>query len=170
MSFLELAENRFSVLEYTQQDVEKEKIDRIIEAALAAPTACNKQPQRILIINDEEGRRRLRNVVPSKYYVPIAFLVCYDRNECWVRPMDGKASGDIDASIAATHMMLEMTDLGLGSIWVMYWDPVKMKKEFELGENIEPVALLIAGYKAEDAHPRKGHLESKTKEEIVLSC
>ena len=35
--------------------------------------------------------------------------------------MDGKNSGDIDASIVATHMMLEIADLGLGSIWVMYW-------------------------------------------------
>lgn len=168
MVFLKLAQERFSVLEYKQQAVEPEKIDKIIEAALAAPTACNNQPQRILVINDDEGRRRLNNVVPSKYYVPTAFLICYDRTESWTRPMDGKTSGDIDASIVATHMMLAMTDLGLGSIWVMYWDPAKMKNEFGLDENIEPVALLITGYKAENAHPRKGHLESKTKEEILL--
>ena len=82
--------------------------------------------------------------------------------------MDGKTSGDIDASIAATHMMMEMTDLGLGSIWVMYWDPEKIKSEFDLGDQIEPVALLIAGYKAEGAHPKKGHLESKSMEEILI--
>ena len=121
-------------------------------------------------MNDDESRRKLNNVVPSRYYVPIAFLVCYDKDECWIRPQDRKSSGEIDASIVATHMMLAMTDLGLGSIWVMYWDPDKMKMEFHLGENIEPVALLIAGYKAENAHPRKGHLESKTEEEIMISC
>ena len=168
MEFLKLAKERFSVLEYEDRPVEKEKIDRILEAALAAPTACNHQPQRILLINDEQSRQKLRRAVPGKYSVPLAFLVCYDKSECWVRPMDGKTSGDIDASIAATHMMMEITDLGLGSIWVMYWDPDKIKCEFDLGDQIEPVALLIAGYKAEGAHPRKGHLESKSMEEILI--
>ena len=168
MDFLELAHKRFSVLEYSHRPVEKELVDKVIEAALAAPTACNNQPQRILVIDDEEGRSKLQCVVPSRYYVPLAFLVCYDKEECWVRPMDGKNSGEIDASIAATHMMLEMTDLGLGSIWVMYWDPEKMKSVFALSDNLEPVALLIAGYKAENALPRKGHLQSKTKDEITI--
>ena len=169
MNFLELARERFSVIDYRQQPVEQEKIDKIIDAALAAPTACNRQPQRILIINDEESRRRLHDVIPGKFDAPVAFLVCYDRNECWIRPMDGKLSGDIDASIVATHMMMEMTDLGLGSIWVMSWDPDKMKKEFCLGESLEPVALLVAGYKAAGAAPRKGHRESKDKARIVLT-
>ena len=168
MDFLELARSRFSVLEYDPRPVEQCKIDRIIEAGLAAPTACNNQPQRILVIQNEEGREKLNRVVPSKYYVPLAFLVCVDKRECWVRPMDGKSSGDIDASIVTTHMMLECTELGLGSIWVMYWDPEKMKQEFALEPHIEPVALLIAGYKAEEAYPRRGHMVSKSKEEILI--
>ena len=169
MGFLDLARERFSVVDYSQQPVEKEKIDRIIEAALAAPTACNRQPQRIVIINNEEKRQRLHNVIAGKFIAPVAFLICYDRNECWIRPADGKSSGDIDASIVATHMMMEMTDLGLGSIWVMNWNPEKMREEFELPENLEPVALLVAGYKGEKATPRKGHLESKSLNEIVVT-
>lgn len=82
--------------------------------------------------------------------------------------MDGKSSGDIDASIVATHMMLEATELGLGSIWVMYWDPRKMKKEFGLDDDIEPTALLIVGYKSKDAKPRQGHMVRKCKEDIIL--
>lgn len=168
MHFLELARQRFSVLEYEQQPVEEAKIHRIIEAGLAAPTACNNQPQRILVIDSDEKRRKLNCVIPSKYHVPLAFLICYDKTACWVRPMDGKVSGEIDASIVATHMMLECTDLGLGSIWVMYWDPEKMKGEFALGPDIEPVALLIAGYKSREAQPRRGHLESKTEAQVLL--
>lgn len=169
MDFLKLARERFSVLNYTQHTVEQDKINLIIEAAMAAPTACNRQPQRILIINDKEGRQRLHKVIPGKFDAPVAFLVCYDRTECWVRPIDGKSSGDIDASIVATHMMMEMTDLGLGSIWVMSWDPEKMRKEFSLSEDLVPVALLVGGYKADNATPRKGHLESKKEEEIIIT-
>ena len=169
MRFLDLARERFSVVDYSLQPVEKEKIDRIMDAALAAPTACNRQPQRILIIDDEEKRQRLHNVIPGKFVSPLAFLICYDRDACWIRPMDGKSSGDIDASIVTTHMMMEMTDLGLGSIWVMNWDPAKMRKEFELADNLEPVALLVAGYKGENASPRRGHLETKSREEILFT-
>lgn len=166
--FLELAKNRFSVLEYIKQPVEEDVIRRILEAGLSAPTARNYQPQRIRIIKTDEDRKKLNNVIPSKYYVPAAFLVCFDRNKSWTRPMDEKNSGDIDASIVTTHMMLEATDLGLGSIWVMYWSPDKMKEEFELESNIEPVALLIVGYKSNETKPRKGHIESITIDEMLL--
>lgn len=168
MDFLELSRARFSVLEYEHLPVEQDKLDKIIDAALAAPTACNNQPQQILVIQDDDGREKLNRIVPSKYYVPAAFLICYHRQKCWIRPMDGKSSGDIDASIAATHMMLEATDLGLGSIWVMYWDPTKVKVVFDLDDDLEPVALLIVGYKSETAKPRPGHLMRKSKNEILL--
>ena len=166
--FLALAKNRFSVLEYTRQPVEEDAIRRILEAGLAAPTACNYQPQRIKVIRTDEDREKLNSVVPSKYYVPAAFLICFDRDKSWTRPMDGKNSGDIDASIVATHMMLEAADLGLGSIWVMYWSPDRMREEFRLAPNIEPVALLIVGHRADGAKPRRGHLESIPMEEMPL--
>ncbi|MBE6989534.1 MAG: nitroreductase [Ruminococcaceae bacterium] len=168
MDFLELAKRRFSVLAYQEQPVEDEKIEKILQAALAAPTACNLQPQRLRLIRSEEDRERLRRVIPGGYYVPAAFLVCYDKTACWQRQYDGKSSGDIDASIVTTHMMLEAADLGLGSIWVMYWDPQEMKKAFSLPEDCEPTALLIFGYAAEGARPKRGHLESKRSEEILL--
>ncbi len=168
MDFLELAQKRYSVLEYEHKAVEPEKLNQILQAGLAAPTACNNQPQRILVIESEEDKEKLGRVVPSKYHMPLALLVCYDRDRCWKRPFDGKESGEIDASIVATHMMMEATDLNLGSIWVMYWNPELMKKEFDLPENIEPVSLLIMGYPSEAASPRSGHYASKKVSEIIL--
>ena len=168
MDFLTLARERFSVLEYEHRGVEPEKIEKILDAALAAPTACNLQPQRVLVIDTEEKRQKLDAAVPGGFFAPAAFLVCYDKRACWVRPQDGKSSGEIDASIAATHMMLEATDLGLGSIWVMSWDAEKVKATFALEAHIEPVALLIVGHKAANAKPRQGHFASKTREDILL--
>ena len=168
MDFLTLARERFSVLEYEYRDVEAVKLEKILAAALAAPTACNLQPQRIVLIDTEEKRQKLNDAVPGGHFAPAAFLVCYDSRACWVRPQDGKSSGEIDASIAATHMMLEATDLGLGSIWVMSWDVGKVKEMFALEAHIEPVALLIVGYRAVNATPRQGHFASKTREDILL--
>lgn len=59
MDFLTLARERFSVLEYEHREVEPEKLNAILDAALAAPTACNNQPQRIVVIDTEEKRAKL---------------------------------------------------------------------------------------------------------------
>ncbi len=166
--FLELAKERFSVLEYADRPVEDDKIRRILEAGLAAPTACNFQPQRIKIIRSDEDRQKLYRVKPTKYSSPLAFLICYDKSRSWTRPADGKNSGEIDAAIAATHMMLEAADLGLGSLWAMSWPPDRMREEFALPENVEPAALLLVGYKSPQAHPRQGHLESISIEDMLL--
>ena len=61
MEFLELAKQRFSCRMYSDKKVEKEKIDRILEAARVAPTARNYQPQRILVLKEEEYLKKLSN-------------------------------------------------------------------------------------------------------------
>ena len=99
MNFLELSKKRHSVLNYKKKDVPTELINKILEVAISAPTACNFQPQKIKVINTDEDRAKLNRVVPSKYYVPAAFLVCYDKVVCWTRSFDQKTSGEIDSSI-----------------------------------------------------------------------
>ena len=167
MDFLELSKTRYSVLHYQKKQIPTELIEKILEAGISAPTACNFQPQKIKLIISDDEREKLNRVVPSKYYVPAAFLVCYDTKICWKRGYDGKSSGEIDATIVTTHMMLEATNLGLGSIWVMYWNPDTMKAEFQIPEHYEPVALLIFGY-SEDVEPHKDHFKRKSIEDIIF--
>lgn len=168
MDFLELSKKRYSVLHYQKTCVPDDMINKILEAGMSAPTACNFQPQKIKLITTEADRARLNRVVPSKYYVPAAFLVCYDKTVCWKRKFDGKISGEIDASIVTTHMMLEATDLGLGSIWVMYWDPNKMRDEFAVPQQYEPVALLIVGYADKSIEPHKEHFVRKDVDHVLF--
>ena len=168
MDFLDLSKKRYSVLHYQKECIPDNIIRKILEAGMSAPTACNFQPQRIKLINTDDGRARLNRIVPSKYYVPAAFLVCYDKTTCWKRKIDGRTSGEIDASIVTTHMMMEATDLGLGSIWVMYWDPNKMRDEFEIPEQYEPVALLIVGYADKTIAPHKEHFVRKGIDDVLF--
>ena len=168
MDFLELSKSRYSVLYYQNKPVPDELLKKIIEAGISAPTACNFQPQKIKLINSDADRDKLNRVVPSKYFVPAAFLVCYDKLKCWTRRFDGKTSGEIDTSIVTTHMMMEATSLGLGSIWVMYWNPDTMITEFELPERYEPVALLIVGYADKSIAPHKEHFMRKGIEEVLI--
>ena len=168
MDFLELSKSRYSVLHYQNKPLPEEMLNRIVEAGISAPTACNFQPQKIKLLKSDADREKLNRVVPSKYYVPVAFLVCYDKSKCWTRKFDGKTSGEIDASIVTTHMMMEATSLGLGSIWVMYWNPDTMKSEFEIPEQYEPVALLIVGYADKSIEPHKEHFLRKSIEEVLF--
>ena len=66
-----------------------------------------------------------------------------------MRPFDQKQTGDIDASILTDHMMLQATELGLGTVWVCYFKPDVLHKEFDLPANLEPVNILVVGYSDE---------------------
>lgn len=73
-----------------------------------------------------------------------------------VRPFDGKNFGDIDASIVTTQMMYEAQELGLGSVWIGYFEPNIIKEEFGLGENEEASSILAVGYRADETSANHG--------------
>lgn len=166
--FMSLAQQRYSVRKFSDKPVENEKIEKIIKAGCFAPTACNLQPQRILVINNEAAMEKLKKCTECHFDAPAAMLVCYDKNECWKRVFDGKTSGDIDASIVTTHMMLEAASLGIGTTWVMYYIPEAVKEEFLLPESYESVAILLIGYPSDDAKPFLSHYEFKPTEKLIF--
>jgi nitroreductase len=168
MEFLNLARERYSVRKFSEQPVEKEKLDLILEAGRLAPPAGNLQPQRILVIESEEGREKVNKCTPCLFGAPMALLVCYDVQKSAKRKFDNFDTGTVDASIVTTHLMLEIADLGLGSTWVAHFDPVVTREVFALPENLIPVAFLPFGYPAEDAAPNeKMHSSRKPLDETV---
>ena len=154
MDFLEFSRKRFSVRSYSDRQVEDEKIQKILQAAMIAPTAVNYQPQKIYVLKSDEALRKIRGITRSTYDAPLVFLICSDTERSWHSPfVKGYDSGEMDASIVCTHMMLEAEDLGLGSVWVLLFDPHKVKRAFGLPDHIEPICLLPVGYPANDAVP-----------------
>ena len=95
-------------------------------------------------------------------------LVCYNKNETWKRPYDGALSAPVDAAIVTTHMMLEAQNLGVGSCWVMHFDPCAMREAFCIPEHCEPLALLVMGYPAEGAKPLELHTTVRPLDEVVF--
>ena len=143
MSLIDLMKARYSVRQYQSTPVEEEKLMAVLEAGRVAPTAANRQ----------------------------ALIVCADKSEAWVRPIDQKDSCDIDASIVTDHMMLRATELGLGSLWICMFDPEIVRKEFALPENIVPVNILVLGYAdCEPASPDRHDTARKALEETVRFC
>ena len=118
MSFLDLAKKRYSCRKLSAQPVEEEKLQKILEAGNLAPTAVNKQPFHIWVLKSEEAMQKVSQTTSFIFGAPVAFVVGSKAESAFVRSFDKKNFADVDASIAATHMMLEIEALGLGTTWV----------------------------------------------------
>ncbi len=165
--FLDLAKARYSVRKFSDKKVSKEIIEKILRAAMLAPTGCNNQPQRIIVVQSDEGLAKIKECTRCHFDAPLVFIISYNKDECWKRPYDDKLSGDIDASIVTTHMMMEAWEMGVSSCWVMHYRPEVLKEKFGLADNLESTALLVCGYPAEDAKPAALHDQSRSESELV---
>lgn len=168
MEYEKLIADRYSVRKFDGKRLDKETIDKILQAAHLAPTGCNYQPQRILVLNTDESIAKLKQCTKCHFDAPTAMLICYNKDESWVRPYDKALSAPVDASIVTTHMMLMAHSLGVGSTWVMHFNPFTMREQFDIPENIEPLALLVMGYPHEDVEPNPRHSEYRPLSEVVF--
>ncbi len=148
MSFIDLAKNRFSCRKFDSKPVEREKIDMILESARVAPTAVNKQPQRILVVDDRKITESLKDCTKYTFDAPLCFIICVNKNLAYNRGYDGKNSG-------------------LGTTWVMAFNPEKAKKILDLPDELEPLAILPTGYPAKDVEISPLHAKSITIDEMA---
>ncbi|MBR4903145.1 MAG: nitroreductase family protein [Selenomonadaceae bacterium] len=168
MSFLELAKARYSCRKLTDKTIEPEKIERLLKAAIAAPTAKNVQPYKIWAIRSTEAFDKLKQATNYTFGAALAFVIGAKADGAFVRPFDGKNFADIDAAIVATHMMLAIQDEGLGTTWVGYFDAPKLKELFPEMQDYELIAVFPVGYPAEGAKPHIRHEERRTISEAVV--
>lgn len=167
MEFSEVIHKRFSVRKFSSQPVEEAKIQMILEAARLAPTAVNKQPERILVLQSPKDMEKLAKCTKYTFQAPCAIVVCADTGKAWVRPHDNENSGLIDASIVGTYIMLTICDLDLGTCWVGHFDPSAIAREFNLPAGMRPVAVFPFGYPAPDCQPSGFHFQRLPLDELV---
>lgn len=168
--FKDLAKQRYSVRKYSQKPVEEEKLQSILEVGRLSPTAANLQPQKIYVLKSEEAMNKARNFTKMMFNAPLALLVCYDDDVSWTGDRFGEPEydgGEVDASIVTTSMMMEATDLGLGTLWVRGFNSKEAAKVFELPQNMKPVCFLLIGYPDEDSEPSTNHTKRKELSETV---
>ena len=158
MRFQELSLARYSVRAFKDMPIEEEKLHLILDAGRVAPTACNNQPQKIYIAKSEQAKKKLASVCRCTFDAPVILVVCYDRTRDWKNPLQpGYESGETDAAIVCTHMMLQAFELGIGSCWVGYFNQKEVADVLGLPENITVSALLPMGYPADNAAPLPLH-------------
>lgn len=165
MDFEKVIKERFSVRKFKNEKLSNELINKILEAGNLAPTAKNYQPQKIYVVQSQEGLNKIDKVSPCRYNAPICLIVASDKSVAWSK--EDYSTYEMDACIVATHMMLEATNLGVNSIWIEMFDKKILKQEFNLSDSIEPVCIIPLGYKADDCLPSPLHSKRKDLSEIV---
>lgn len=153
MSFLDLAKKRCTTRSFIEQPIEEDKLNYILEAGRVAPTACNKQPQRIIVVQKPENIKKVQKAYKT-FDSQCILIICLDIRDSLIRPFDNKCSGDLDIGIITDHMMLAAREVGIGSVMVGLFDPHIIRDEFNIPDYIHPTSLLILGY------PKNGFLDA----------
>lgn len=158
MEFKDVVASRHSTKKYSDRQVEKEKLDFILEAGRLAPTAKNLQEQKIYVVQSPEMLAKIDEATPCRYNAPTCLVVAFDKNNVYTYPEGNRQSGVEDATIVATHLMLAAADQGVDSCWLncVYID--KLHALLGLPENEEILMILDLGYPTEDCpkNPNSG--------------
>lgn len=151
--------SRTSVRSYTDQPVEPEKIELLLHAAMAAPSACNKQPWHFVVINDRQILDNIPTFSPYASMVkeaPLAIVVCGDLDKA----MDGweQEFWIQDCAAATENFLLMAHGLGLGTVWTALY-PAKeryegMQQLLDLPKHIIPLNTIIIGYPKGENKPK----------------
>ena len=167
MDFIQLAKKRYSVRAYKEMPVEREKLEKVLEAAKVAPTACNLQPFHLYVVQGKAMEKIEKSA--RTYGGTAAVIVCADKDKAWTRKYDGMQTTDIDASIVTDHMMLEATELGLGSLWVCWFKPDVLREEFQIPKHLIPINLLVLGYAEGEPLSPERHKETRASIESLTT-
>lgn len=165
--FLSLARERWSCRSFSDAPLTPAEIQPLLEVAAAAPTGCNYQPFRLWAITSNEAVGRVRQMTRCHFGAPAFIVVGADESRAWKRPYDGLNVGIVDASIVATHIMLEAWEQGLGTCWVAHFNAPAFKAAFPEMDPYELIALFPLGYPAADAKPLPMHSARKDAEELT---
>ena len=155
-AFLDLAEKRRSVRAYKPDDVPEELLQTVLEAGRLAPSACNKQPWRFIVVRSETGRRALGAAYAREWFwkAPLVIAVCILPKEAWTRSHDGKNYAMADGALAMDHLQLAAAELGLGTCWIGAFDPAAAREILGLPDGVEIVGMTPLGFPDVEPNPR----------------
>lgn len=161
--FSALSHERYSCRHYSTDIPARSIVDSILGLATLAPSACNRQPWRMMIVGpDDIAARAAVKASYSREWIgeaPYYVIVCGVPAEAWVRGFDGKNHVDIDVAILTEHICLAATGAGLGTCWVCNFDPAVLGKGIAFEDGVLPVVILPMGYPAETTMPEKKRKE-----------
>jgi len=157
MALLDLLKHRKSVRDFLDRPVEREKIMICLEAARLAPSACNSQPWKFIVVDDRQLKNKLCNAAFSSIYfinafckiAPVIVVVISERSK-FLAQIGGMFRGTkyylIDIGIAIEHFVLQAEDLGLGTCWVGWFNEGAVKSILNIPQHKKIDILIALGY------------------------
>ena len=165
MEFSELIEKRYSVRAYSSDEVEKDKLERVLNAARLAPTAANRQPFQIIVVHTRGREEELRKIYHRDWFVQAPIILCGVGvpSRGWVRSDDKRRYLDVDVAIVMDHLILAAANQGLGTCWIAAFNAKAAREVLNLPDNVEPLIFTPLGYPADQLRPK----ERKSLDELI---
>jgi nitroreductase len=159
MDVFEAIKTRKSVRSFKDKPGEKEKIEKLLDAARLAPSASNRQEWRFVVVTDADKRKALAVAAKNQAFVgqaPVVFACCAETDNHLMSC--GQPCYPIDVAIAMDHITLAAVELGLGTCWIGAFDEKEAKKVLGIPEKIRVVQLMPLGYPADPSPVAKNRL------------
>ncbi|WP_455142969.1 nitroreductase family protein [Candidatus Hodarchaeum mangrovi] len=150
MDILALIKNRRSIRHFKNDEIPKEDVEKLLEAAQWAPSAGNRQPVEIIIVQSQKQKEKLvANALDQKFIqeAPLVLIVCADLKRSSARY--GERGSTLyaiqDAAAATQNILLTATAMGYGSVWVGAFRESDVIETLELPSNVRPLAIIPIG-------------------------
>jgi nitroreductase len=166
VEYIDLIHTRESIRNYDPElKVPTEILEKILDAGRLAPSACNFQPWKFILISSKIMLERVKACYNREWLLgaPHILVVLGIRNQAWNRKYDGFNSVETDVSIAMTHILLAAENEGLGACWVANYDPAMLKEVIKPDEDQEIFGMIPLGY------PKSGFRKVSGKKRKSLS-
>lgn len=163
MEYYELIRSRESLRNYDpDRPVPMEIIERILNAGRLAPSACNNQPWRFLVISSAGVLEKVRGCYHREWFkdAPHVLVMIGLKEEAWIRRFDGYNSIETDVAIAMTHIILAAENEGVGTCWIANFNPAMLREVLgidvqEVVFGITPLGYARPGYRKSTGKKRK---------------
>jgi len=154
--------NRYSVRSYQKREVEEEKLERVIKAGLLAPSACNLQPWRFIIVKDKNKRKLISKACCDQSFVAEApvIIVCCSPDKPHIMTC-GQVSYPIDCAISVDHISLQAVREGLGTCWIGAFYEDQIRKILSIPDFVRIPIILTLGYPADSPPSFKNRRDFK---------
>ena len=169
MEYSELIIGRESVRNYDPaRQIPQTILEKILDAGRLAPSACNYQPWKFLVVNSDAMLEKVKSCYQRDWFneAPYILIIVGQKDISWKRKYDGYNSIETDIAIALTHIILAAENEGIGTCWVEAYNPAILRNVLNLSENQIVFGITPLGY------PKPGFQKSLVKnrkplEEIV---
>jgi nitroreductase len=163
LDFFEVIRNRRSIRKYQDKNVEKEKLQRILEAARLAPSAMNRQPYQLFVVTNKEILSKINSACNQDWKAPIMIAMVSIPKKAWVRD-DGEEYWKADAAIAMHQVSLAAYAEGLGTCWIAAFKEKEVKEILGVDFDSRVAFLSPLGFPAENKGPIR---DRKTLESLI---